>query len=90
MFLSFTLFWSQSDDAKLAILAEMPVHLPRQALASLVSGVGKAAFSDLLSRTKDAFLMSNSPLVVDAAAGSLRSFLEADLAKRAEVCVWVY
>lgn len=33
--------------------------------------------------------MSNSPLVVDAASGSLRSFLEADLAKRAEVCVCV-
>ncbi|CAN0075413.1 unnamed protein product [Ascophyllum nodosum] len=75
----------QSDDAKLALLAELPVHLPRQSLAPLVSGVGKAAFSDLLSRTKDAFLMSNSSLVVDAAAASLRSFLEADHAKRAEV-----
>lgn len=75
----------QSDDAKLALLSELPVNLPGEALASLASGKGGAAFSDLLSRTKDAFLMSNSPAVMDAAAASLRSFLDADNAKRAEV-----
>ncbi|CAN0367987.1 unnamed protein product, partial [Ectocarpus fasciculatus] len=75
----------QSDDAKLALLAELPTCIPSEALASLVSGSGKGAFSDLVSRVKDAFLMSNSPLVMDAAASSLGWFLNADHAKRAEV-----
>ncbi|CAM9333252.1 unnamed protein product, partial [Ectocarpus sp. 8 AP-2014] len=75
----------QSDDAKLALLAELPTCIPSEALASLVSGSGKGAFSDLVSRMKDAFLMSNSPLVMDAAASSLGWFLNADHAKRAEV-----
>lgn len=75
----------QSDDAKLALLAELPTCIPSEALASLVSGSGKGAFSDLVSRMKDAFLMSNSPLVMDAAAASLGWFLNADHAKRAEV-----
>lgn len=47
----------QSDDAKLALLSQLPVYLPSEALASLVSGTGKAAFSDLLDRIKNAFLM---------------------------------
>ncbi|CAM9843247.1 unnamed protein product [Pylaiella littoralis] len=75
----------QSDDAKLALLAELPAYIPGEALASLVSGAGKGAFSDLLSRMKDVFLMSNSPLVMDASALSLRWFLNADHAKKAEV-----
>eukprot|EP00903_Cladosiphon_okamuranus_P006626 g6471.t2 len=75
----------QSDDAKLALLAELPACIPGEALASLVSGAGKAAFSDLLSRMKDAFLMSNSPLVMEAASSSLSCFLNAEHAKKAEV-----
>eukprot|EP00752_Nemacystus_decipiens_P009436 g8435.t1 len=75
----------QSDDAKLALLAELPACIPGEALASLVSGAGKAAFSDLLSRTKDAFLMSNSSPVMEAAALSLSCFLNAEHAKKAEV-----
>ena len=47
----------QSDDAKLALLSELPVFLPREAVASLVSGTGKAAFSDLLDRIKNTLLM---------------------------------
>ena len=77
----------QSDDAKLALLSGLPIHVPTEALASLVSGNGKEAFSDLLSRVKDAFLMSNSPEVMDASAASLRFFLDASHAKGAEV--WV-
>lgn len=54
-----------------------------------MSGAGKAAFSDLLSRMKDAFLMSNSPLVMEAASLSLSCFLSAEHAKKAEVsCSW--
>lgn len=79
----------KSDDAKLALLAELPAHIPSEALASLVSGSGKGAFSDLLSRLKDVLLMSNSPAVMDAASGSLKWFLNTDHAKKAEVCVCV-
>lgn len=47
----------QSDDAKLALLSELPVFLPREAVASLVSGTGKTAFSDLLDRIKNILVM---------------------------------
>ena len=84
--LFFAIWTPQADDAKLALLSGLPIHVPTEALASLVSGNGKEAFSDLLSRIKDAFLMSNSPEVMDASAASLRFFLDASHAKRAEVC----